>query len=368
MAVSDLILVVDADAKSRGVLELSLRKAGHHVESVAEGRGALGWLEDADSLPGLIISSAELPGMSGFELCKRVKENLDWEPIPFVFLIDANSTDTRRRGLELGVEDFLTRPIYVKEITTRVQLLLQRRAKELLAMADADGVEGALEDGTLIDLLQAIEEHGRTGVAELTRGAHRGVLYFREGRVIDAAMGKLRGAAAVHGMMLWGEGAYVVRYTETVMRRERIESSTQDLLLDGMRAVERWESAQGSGPALDRLFEVNYRLLADHLREMPDEVNKVIRLFDGYRTVHDVIDDSSLGAVETLQIISKLQGQNLIYDVTPEQGDENLVDIGGAPRLSDWLGSEAGETVEARPARKDTSETEAAKNGPLGAG
>ena len=78
---------------------------------------------------------------------------------------------------------------------------------------------------------------------------------------------------------------------------------------------------------LDRVFEVNYRQLADHLRKLPDEVNSVIRLLDGFRTMHDVIDDSPLGAAETLTVVSKLHTQALIHDVTPEEDDDPLANV-----------------------------------------
>lgn len=357
----DTILIVDADAKTRGVLEVSLKKAGYALHVVERARDGLEWLEDG-GMPGLIISDTDLPGQSGFEFCAKVKENLDWEPIPFIFLADADSSDEKRQGFELGVEDFLTRPVYVKEVVTRVQLLLQRRKKELLDVADAEQVKGSLEDVTLLDLLQAIDDKDRTGLAEIERGNRRGVIYFRDGRVIDAAVGKLRGAEAVYRMMQWAAGTYAVRYTPTVNRRERIAESTQDLLLTGLKELDQFNDLSSAGPGLERVFEVNYRQLADHLRDIPDEVNGLIRLFDGHRTLQDVVDDSSLGPVETLKVFGKLVDQELLYDVTPKQ-DEDGLGVLAAPEgsLDDWLGMEAAETVGAAapvPEPEDESEAE----------
>jgi DNA-binding response OmpR family regulator len=359
----DTVLVVDADAKTRGVLEISLKKAGYGLHVVERAREAIEWLEEGGN-PGLIIADTELPGMSGFDFCAQVKENLDWEPIPFIFLADAGSSEEKRRGFELGVEDFLTRPVYVKEVVTRVQLLLQRRKKELLDVADAERVTGRLEDVTLLDLLQAIEDKDRTGQADLERERHRGVIYFREGRVIDAAVGKLRGADAVYRMMQWNQGTYAVRYTAAINRRERITESTQDLLLTGMKALDAFNDMSSAGPGLDRVYEVNYRQLADHLRDIPDEVNGLIRLFDGHRSVEDVVDDSSLGPAETLKVLGKLVDQELLYDVTPKQSEEGDISTLAASEgsLDNWLGMEAAETVGATaPAPVAAAETETEK-------
>lgn len=360
---NDLILIVDADARSRGVLEASLKKSGYALQIFERGRDALAWLEEGH-LPNLIISDTALAGMSGFEFCARVKENLDWEALPFLFLTEADSAEDKKRGFALGVEDYLTRPIYVKEITTRVQLLLQRREKDLLAFAGAEEARGDLRDVTLLDLLQTLEQHSRTGVVELEHGERRGVVYCREGRVVDAAVGKLRGAPAVYRLMQWAEGAFVVRYLEAVRRRDAVGVPTRDLVIEGMREMQRWE-AVSARLALHRVFEVNYRKLADHLRDLPDEVNAVIRLFDGYRTLLDVVDDSALAPSDTVQVIEKLQEQELIRDITPEEGaeDHNLALALGDQResLNDWLGTEAAETVGARQARRPEAETEAEK-------
>ena len=85
----------------------------------------------------LLISDTRLPGLDGFELCTKMKEHERWRTIPFIFLTSEKSVEDKVRGLELGVEDYLTKPIYIKEITTRVTMLLQRKQHERLEKRDA---------------------------------------------------------------------------------------------------------------------------------------------------------------------------------------------------------------------------------------
>jgi CheY-like chemotaxis protein len=108
---NELILIVDADAKSRGVLDVSLKKAGYRVQTFERGHDALAWL-DGGSAPSLVIcEAASAGGMTGLALCSKVREDAAHEELPFMILTDgAPSTELRRRAGELGVEDFLSRP------------------------------------------------------------------------------------------------------------------------------------------------------------------------------------------------------------------------------------------------------------------
>ena len=122
------LLLVDGDPKSLRVLDVSLKKAGFEVATASSGRDALASL--AVELPDLIISDTDLDEMDGFELCTRIKAKPDWAKIPFLFVSGRKSIEDKIRGLELGVDDYLTKPIYIKEIGIRVRTALQRAERE----------------------------------------------------------------------------------------------------------------------------------------------------------------------------------------------------------------------------------------------
>src|SRR5215468_7044238 len=124
------LLLVDGDTKSLRVLEVSLKKAGFNVTTAVNGADALAKVET--SAPDLIISDTKMAEMDGFELVERLKHNVDWAPIPFIFLTSQSDVEDKIRGLELGVEDYLTKPIYIKEILTRVKILLQKKQRQSL--------------------------------------------------------------------------------------------------------------------------------------------------------------------------------------------------------------------------------------------
>ena len=150
------ILIVDADPESVQVLEVSLKKFGYSVTKAENGVAALEIM--GFSIPDLIISDTKMPQMDGFELCTRLKENDDWSGIPFIFLTAEKSIEDKIRGLELGVDDYLTKPIFIREILARVSLGIQRRQKERLERRETKSkFSGDLQDMGVVDLLQTIE-------------------------------------------------------------------------------------------------------------------------------------------------------------------------------------------------------------------
>ena len=125
------LLLVDADPRSVRVLEVSLRKSGFSVTTATDGVDAFSKIQF--SAPDLILADTRLPRMDGFEFVKRLKENPELMSVPVVFLTSQRSIEDKIGGLELGVEDYLTKPIFVRELTARVNLLLARRTQERMA-------------------------------------------------------------------------------------------------------------------------------------------------------------------------------------------------------------------------------------------
>ena len=328
------ILLVDADPKSVRVMEVSLRQAGFSVTTSPDGEDALDKL--AINLPDLLICDTKLPGMSGFAFATRVKEDPKAAPIPFLFLSSHNDIEHKVKGLELGVDDYLTKPIYLREILTRVRILLEKRDKESLERRDKTGFSGVIGEMGVVDLVQTIELGRKTGTLKVTRKVGvGGNIYFRNGKVIDAELGELVGEKAFYRFLLWNEGSFALEFGD-VGRPDRIELTSQGLLMEGMRRVDEWNRLLEQIPSLETCFEIDYRELADRLAEIPDEVNAILKKFDGKRTLLEVVDQSAFGDLEALSVISKLYFEGLIYDVSQREERPEAV----SQHLMNWLDEE----------------------------
>jgi DNA-binding response OmpR family regulator len=312
------LLLVDGDPRSVRVLEVSLKNAGFNVTTAYDGSDALAKLEYAT--PDLILSDTRLAGTDGYELVRRLKARPEHAAIPIVFLTSQKSIEDKIRGLELGVEDYLIKPIFVRELITRVHMLLARRTQERIATGPASRTRfaGSLEDMGVVDLLQTIEVSRKSGVARITDGKRQATVYFRDGKLVDAEIGKLRGEEAIYRALLWSSGSFEVEF-KPVDNPDVIPTSTQGLLMEGMRRVDEWGRLSEQLPSLDVVFDVDHETLVERLTEIPDELNAILRLLDGRRNLMDIIDESPFDDLSTLSVISKLYFEGLLVLVETEE-------------------------------------------------
>ncbi|MCY1043392.1 response regulator [Corallococcus sp. bb12-1] len=339
------LLLVDGDAKSLRVMEVSLKKAGFSVTTAIHGKDALEKVQI--SPPDLVLADTKMPEMDGFELCKTLKSDERFKSIPFVFLTNQKSVEFKVRGLELGSDDYLTKPIYIKEIVARVKMILQKAEKERIEKRETTkgGFAGSLADMGVVDLVQTFEIGRKTGVIAI-QGERTGTVYFKEGRVVDAELGRLKGENAFYRLLNTFEGQFDVQFT-TLDRPERIEVSTQGLLMEGMRRLDEWGRMLEQLPPLETVFEIDYHQLADRLSEIPDEVNGLLRLFDGKRALSRVVEDSDFEDLAALGIISKLYFEGLIREL----GNAPLEPVQSSkPGIEQWLNAAPPIPVELSPA------------------
>jgi len=322
------LLLVDGDPKSSRVMEVSLKKAGFSVTTAVNGRDALEKCQI--SPPDLILSDTKMPEMDGFELCRRLKDDERFRGTPFIFLTGQKSVEFKVKGLELGVEDYLTKPIYIKEIVTRVKILLQKKEKERLEKKDLKAsFAGSLADMGVVDLVQTLEMGKKSGALHVkNKNGLEAVCYFRDGRIQDCELagGKLGGESAFYRLLNWQEGEFAIEF-KPIEREERIQVSTQGLLMEGMRRIDEWGRIVEQLPALDKVFEIDYALLAERLAEIPDDVNALLRLFDGRRTLEQVIDAADYDDLAAAGVVSKLFFEGIIKEVPVPVGEPTPVSL-----------------------------------------
>ena len=101
---------------------------------------------------------------------------------------------------------------------------------------------------------------------------------------VDAELGNLRGEEAVYRALIWNAGTFAVEFCP-VSNDDVIPTTTQGLLMEGMRCVDEWGRLLEQLPPLGTIFEIDRDALVERLNEIPDELNGILRLFDGKRTL-----------------------------------------------------------------------------------
>src|ERR671914_2552658 len=115
------VLVVDDDLTVRDVVRRYLELDGHQVSLADNGEDALRWI--AEHEPDLVVLDLMLPGIDGLEVCRRLRQN---SAVPVVMLTALGEEENRIAGLQLGADDYVTKPFSPRELALRVASVLRR--------------------------------------------------------------------------------------------------------------------------------------------------------------------------------------------------------------------------------------------------
>lgn len=152
-----LILVVDDEARMVRFIQLNLEHDGFQVISAYNGREALEQVRS--QLPNLVLLDVMMPDLDGFEVLMQIREQ---STVPVIMLTAKGEEDDRVRGLELGADDYITKPFSPRELVSRVRAVLRRTESESSAAAGIIEVDDRLKldfnrreiwiDGELVQL------------------------------------------------------------------------------------------------------------------------------------------------------------------------------------------------------------------------
>ena len=119
-----LIYAIDDEQDILDILKINLESEGYATRCFLSATDALQSIEKV--VPDLIILDIMMPGMDGFEFCRRVRSSDAWRAIPIIFLSAKSEEFDRVLGLELGGDDFVPKPFSVKELISRIKAVLRR--------------------------------------------------------------------------------------------------------------------------------------------------------------------------------------------------------------------------------------------------
>jgi two-component system phosphate regulon response regulator PhoB len=201
------ILLVEDEPAIQELIAVNLTRAGHHVIRVLDAEAAQRIVRE--TLPDLILLDWMLPGMSGVEFARRLRQDERTSAIPLIMLTARGEEQDKVAGLETGADDYITKPFSPRELVARIKAVLRRRAPEKTedpvelaglrldpaahrVSADNRNVVLGPTEFKLLHFLMTRPErvHSRTQVLDQVWGDH----VFVEERTVDVHIRRLRAA------------------------------------------------------------------------------------------------------------------------------------------------------------------------------
>jgi two-component system, OmpR family, alkaline phosphatase synthesis response regulator PhoP len=199
------ILVIDDEMNIVELLKYNLVSNGYKVSYALNGRDGLNLAQE--SKPDLILLDIMLPEMDGFDVCKEMKKSRETQGIPIIMLTAKGDEFDKILGLELGADDYITKPFSVRELLARIKVVLRRNTKEetseVISIGDLvlymdkhevtkSGVklELTLKEFELLKLL--VSNKGRVLTRDFLLDNIWGYEYYGETRTVDVHVRHLR--------------------------------------------------------------------------------------------------------------------------------------------------------------------------------
>ncbi|MBX5481923.1 MAG: response regulator [Myxococcaceae bacterium] len=300
-----VVLVAEPDERTRSVLVAGLMRAGFEVTAAASGQEALRCLAPDRPLPGMVFAEADLRGGDGFLLCQQIRADQRTADLPVVLLARAPEAWHQELAGGAGADQYLPKPLFLNDVVALARLMAARSSSGARFSADTATLP-------IAQTLRALLSGVRAGRIELTDT--KGWISFRGDRVVDCVYDGRRGEDALRRLLLLGSGGYVVTFGPSLMRAT-MSFDLEALVRKVLPRLGRWQKLVERSVPQDAVLVVDFRRLRDALSTLPREVNGLIRLFDGRRTVRAIITDSALDEVTALEAVTRLYAMGLVVPV-----------------------------------------------------
>ncbi len=202
----NLILIVEDDHDIAESLRYNFEREGFRTSIAESGEKGLRLALDENHTPSLILLDLMLPGMSGIELCRRLRKEPVTEELPIIMLTAKAGETDKIEGLDLGADDYITKPFSIKEVVARVRAVLRRSGNDAFEKYEGErlkvntntmrvfckGTEIKLTKKEFALLVHLTKNEGKVSTRQNLLDHVWGYSYFGDTRTLDVHIRRLR--------------------------------------------------------------------------------------------------------------------------------------------------------------------------------
>ncbi len=229
------VLVADPDQQLVTWLRLKLSGEGIGIHWAHNGDEAMKML--SKEKPDLVISEVALPRIDGYNLCQMVREKPETQNLPFLFLSSRKDPMSVTKGLDMGADDFMSKPVNFEILLAKINKGLEKRREERLKKEQERGVSGSLLDMEIIDIAQILASGMKTALIQVTDQKLEGKIFVDRGQIVHAEAPNLSGRDALYNLITWKKGSFQIIHNITSLK-QTISESVDAVLLEGLRRLD----------------------------------------------------------------------------------------------------------------------------------
>jgi hypothetical protein len=177
-------------------------------------------------------------------------------------------------------------------------------------------VQGSIQELPVPDIIQLVSVSGKTGMFMLVRGGERGYIYLKNGRIVHAELGNLRGEEAVYALAIWSTGDFQFSPGKEI-ETATIEKTNTSLLMEAARRLDEWKVLARKIPGVDYVPLLKQREIGEPITLSPPEWN-LITSIDGRRTVEELARAMGSNSFDTAKVLYGLVTADLVEMRTRE--------------------------------------------------
>jgi hypothetical protein len=284
-----------------------------------------------------------MPGMDGYELCRRLRRDAATRTIPFIFLTARDHETERTKARRIGADEYLTKPCSLDRVVQSVDTAMERIEQAKKLSLERIGWSGRIDDVDILDLVQALELEQRTGALVLSHGDRTGTIYIKDGVIVEADIRSPAREEPLFRLLGWKTGRFAF-IPDAAPEQTPITASMAHLLFEDLRLLEDHErklmqrpSDSPGGPdqapvgepvaeVLALLESVGHRYTVTRMQTTPPLILRVLVVGTAATAPGDLING----------LVSDLSGSKWAALERQEQPGVSQMDIGRV-RLSPQL-------------------------------